>query len=130
MPYYQGDFYPLTSNSRDEKHWLAWQFDRPEQGDGIVEAFRRRETEEATASFHLRGIDDDASYEITNLDSGQSSILTGRELCEYGLPLVVNTKPGVIVVRYRRLGEKATTRAAIQPETSRPGRRRPEHLPG
>lgn len=66
VPYYQGDFYPLTSDSRDEEHWLAWQFNRPEQGDGIIEAFRREKTEKASATFHLSGMDASARYEITD----------------------------------------------------------------
>ena len=72
VPYYRGDFYPLTGDSRDEEHWLAWQFDRPEQGDGIVEAFRRERTKPETASYHLRGIDTASRYEITDLDTGRS----------------------------------------------------------
>jgi hypothetical protein len=119
VPYYQGDFYPLTSDSRDEEHWLAWQFDRPEQGDGIVEAFRRQKTEEASATFHLSGIDASARYEITDLDSGRSASVSGRELTEHGLPLVIKAKPGALVVRYRRLSGAATAMAALETEKTR-----------
>jgi alpha-galactosidase len=44
-PYYYGDYYPLTPWTRDNKAWMAWQFDRPETGDGIIQAFRRPEAE-------------------------------------------------------------------------------------
>ena len=40
-PNYYGDFYPLTPWSRDDTLWIAWQFDRPEDGEGAVQAFRR-----------------------------------------------------------------------------------------
>jgi alpha-galactosidase len=40
-PDYYGDFYPLTPWTRDNSVWIAWQFDRPEQGEGIVQVFRR-----------------------------------------------------------------------------------------
>jgi hypothetical protein len=93
MPYYHGDFYRLTSDSRDEEHWLARQFDRPGQGDGIVEAFRRECTEQASATFHLSGIDASARYEITELDSGRSTILSGSELTERGLPVDIRENP-------------------------------------
>ena len=36
-----GDYYPLTSYSLQPDHWIAWQFNRPETGDGVVQAFRR-----------------------------------------------------------------------------------------
>ena len=93
VPYYRGDFYPLTGDSRDEEHWLAWQFDRPEQGDGIVEAFRRERTKPETASYHLRGIDTASRYEITDLDTGRSKALSGKALAEHGLPVFIESKP-------------------------------------
>ncbi len=40
-PLYYGDYYPLTSHGRDEREWMAWQFNRPEEGDGMVQVFRR-----------------------------------------------------------------------------------------
>jgi alpha-galactosidase len=40
-PYYYGDYYPLTPYSLDKTAWIAWQFDCPEQGEGMVQAFRR-----------------------------------------------------------------------------------------
>ena len=36
-----GDYYPLTPYSLGEDCWIAWQFDRPEQGEGMIQAFRR-----------------------------------------------------------------------------------------
>ncbi|HWE64027.1 MAG TPA: glycoside hydrolase family 36 protein, partial [Chloroflexota bacterium] len=36
-----GDYYPLTPYSIDTNIWMAWQFDRPEAGTGVVQAFRR-----------------------------------------------------------------------------------------
>ncbi len=119
VSYYRGDFYPLTRNNRDEEHWLAWQFDRPEQGDGIVEAFRREKTEKASAKFHLSGIDASARYEITVFDSGRSASLGGSELIEHGLPLVIKAKPDAMVVRYRRLNGAAAAMAAPETEKTR-----------
>ncbi len=115
VPFYRGDFYPLTPDTRDEAHWLAWQFDRPDQADGIVEAFRRLQASEATASFRLSGIDTSARYEITNLDTGQAVSLSGKELTESGLPLVIKTKPGALVVKYRRHRPKAAVHAPPSP---------------
>ena len=36
-----GDYYPLTPYSLDNTAWIAWQFDCPEKGEGLVQAFRR-----------------------------------------------------------------------------------------
>ena len=33
-PCYLGDYYPLTSYSLADDTWIAWQFDRPEEGQG------------------------------------------------------------------------------------------------
>ncbi len=40
-PYLFGDFYPLTNYSTTNSVWMAWQFDCPERGEGLVQAFRR-----------------------------------------------------------------------------------------
>ena len=36
---YLGDFYPLTSYSTAKDTWMAWQFDCPDTGEGMVQAF-------------------------------------------------------------------------------------------
>ena len=41
-PCYLGDFFPLTPYSLAEDVWLAWQFDRPDLGEGMVQVFRRQ----------------------------------------------------------------------------------------
>ena len=42
-PCYFGDYYPLTPYSTENTIWMAWQFDRPDLGEGFVQAFRRAE---------------------------------------------------------------------------------------
>ena len=37
---YYGDFYPLTPYRMEQTEWMAWQFDAPERGEGMVQAFR------------------------------------------------------------------------------------------
>ena len=41
QPYFLGDYYPLTEYSKAGNVWVAWQFDRPDRGNGMVQAFRR-----------------------------------------------------------------------------------------
>ena len=55
--YFYGDYYPLTSYSLDNSVWMAWQFDRPDLGEGMVQVFRRAEGFYESAHFPLRGLD-------------------------------------------------------------------------
>ena len=44
VDYLIGDFYPLTAYSLADDVWMAFQFARPENGSGMVQAFRRGNT--------------------------------------------------------------------------------------
>ena len=48
--------------------WLAWQYDRPETGEGVVQAFRRPDSNFEAGRFKLRGLDPVARYVVTDLD--------------------------------------------------------------
>ena len=101
--YYFGDYYPLTPYNLDPSLWMAWQFDVPEKGEGMVQAFRRGKSAFESARFPLTGLDPDARYVITNLDSGEARTLTGRELVEKGLSVSISNPAGDIVITYARL---------------------------
>ncbi|MBL9129421.1 MAG: alpha-galactosidase, partial [Verrucomicrobiales bacterium] len=102
-PLMLGDFYPLTPYSPEADVWVAWQFDRPELGTGVVQAFRRPRNFNASMRFKLRGLQPRARYEVENLDGG-TRILSSRELMEEGLPVDLSQKPSAAVLIYRRLG--------------------------
>jgi len=99
----EGDYYPLTPYSLALDRWIAWQFNRPEQGDGVVQAFRRPQSVEERARYILRGLDPQARYAVTDLDTGQSQTLAGRELTDDGLPVTIQTRPGAVVLTYKQL---------------------------
>jgi alpha-galactosidase len=101
--YYYGDYYPLTPYSTGEDPWAAFQFNRPESGDGMVEVFRRPGSPFEAARFQLRGLQPGAQYTLTNLDATGSRELTGRELMDAGLPVVIKAKPGAAVITYKRV---------------------------
>jgi len=103
VSYYSGDYYPLTPYDRGEEKWLAWQFHRPEQDDGLVEAFRREKTEEGSQVFRLSGLDPAAKYEVIDLDVGTPTILTGKQLMEDGLRVEIKSKPGAAAITYKRI---------------------------
>ena len=101
--YYYGDYYPLTAYSTENDTWVAWQFGRPEPGDGTVQVFSRPDSPFEVARFKLRGLDPSAQYKITNLDVPGTSELTGQELMEKGLLVSIADKPGSAVFVYERL---------------------------
>ena len=70
--YLLGDFYPLTAHGVALDVWVAWQFDRPELGEGIIQAFRRDESPYETARFKLRGLDPDAHYRASRTSTSPS----------------------------------------------------------
>ena len=100
MPYYYGDYYPLMKTTRDNSVWIAWQFDRPEQGDGIVEVFRRADSPYETVRLKLRGLDAKAKYQVTRMDQDEKSEISGAELLQKGLPLAIGEQPGVAIIKY------------------------------
>ena len=100
---YFGDFYPLTEYSTTRDSWMAWQFDRPENGEGFVQAFRRDKCIFEVGRLRLHGLDTGAQYEVRDLDSDKPQRLSGRELTAKGLLVTIPDQPGAVVIRYRRL---------------------------
>lgn len=87
--YYLEDYYPLTGIGRDitgDKEFLAYQLDKPSDGTGYILAFRRQECPDSTLSVRLHGLAPQATYTLTDADSGKSSEATGSELMK-GLTL-------------------------------------------
>lgn len=102
-PCYLGDYYPLTGFSRENDVWMAWQFDRPETGEGVVQTFRRADSIYESARFKLQGLAPDARYELRDLDGHDSAVLTGRDLAETGLLVTLKQQPSAALITYKRL---------------------------
>jgi alpha-galactosidase len=114
-PYYYGDYYPLlpcslnsdcaTNPSKERSaalEWAAWQFNRPESGDGMIQAFRRDKSAEATKNLVLRGLDPTATYEFTNPDTKTQKQMSGKDLMNSGLPVEITATPGAATVLYKK----------------------------
>jgi alpha-galactosidase len=97
-----GDYYPLSPYSAANNAWMVWQYDRPEQGEGVLLAFRRAEAEGDSFAAKLQGLDENASYEVKNLDDGTVVKLTGKELAAGRLSIKIGGKPGSAVLVYRK----------------------------
>ncbi len=89
------DYYPLTPYSLDEDAWIAWQFHRPETGEGFVQAFRRSQCATNRRVLRLHGLDPAASYLCTDLDGGPDRVLSGSELA-----VGITSQPGSALIRY------------------------------
>jgi len=101
-PYMLGDFYPLFPHSADEDVWYGYQFNRPDQVDGVMQLFRREKNGDATRIVRLFSLDPTTQYEVTDHDTGTTTKTSGRELVEHGLTVEIKTKPGTAVIFYRK----------------------------
>jgi alpha-galactosidase len=101
-PYYTGDYYPLTPYSPENDVWMAWQFDRSDLGEGVVQAFRRPDSIYESARVKLHGLDAERRYTLTNLDTAAVEQATGKELMETGLKLTLSNQPDSAVIVYKR----------------------------
>ncbi len=115
-PYYYGDYYPLlpcslnsdckTDPNRELSagfEWAAWQFNRPEEGDGMVQAFRRDENAEPVKNLILRGLDAGANYEVRDLDAKAPKTLSGNDLMQKGLQVDIKDKRSAAIYIYKKV---------------------------
>jgi alpha-galactosidase len=102
-PNFFGDYYPLSPYSLSQTDWMAWQFHRPEEGAGMVQAFRREDNSFFGGQFRMRGLDSKATYEIHNMDEEEKRVATGQQLMEEGLEVAIRNRPGAAVVSYKRI---------------------------
>jgi len=91
-----GDFYALTMGEtltigetltpthRSEQEWVAWQFDLPELGKGLVQGIRLKDCEKETLTVSLHGLDSDSRYRFENPESGEVREVSGEMLQNQG----------------------------------------------
>ena len=102
-PYLDCDFYPLENSGYSSSGWVAWQYDDPEKGEGVIMAFRRMNSTCTKAEFSLGGICADCMYEIEDLDTGDTTTVSGMEILEKGLEVVISERRSSKVLVYRCL---------------------------
>lgn len=121
-PYYYGDYYPILPCSANidcdtsgqeqsaDFEWAAWQFNRPDQGDGMIQAFRRVKNGESSKNLVLRGLDAGANYVITDSENEASAPISGADLMQQGLRVEVGENPGQ---RYYSTKRKGSSRRPV-----------------
>jgi alpha-galactosidase len=101
--YFLGDFYPLLTFSLTDDSWSCWQYDRPDLGEGMVLALRRPASPFAAMVPKLNALDPEATYEVRDADTGDTQRLSGKDLCETGIRLDIESQPGSRLLVYKRL---------------------------
>jgi alpha-galactosidase len=92
-----GDYYPLTPYSLADTNWMAWQFDRPDMGEGCIQVFRRTNNLVGSMSFQLQGLAPGLLYELRDFDKGDLGTYTGNELMSTGLTIQLNPQQSAII---------------------------------
>lgn len=98
-----GDYHPLTPYSRSTNNWIAWQFHRNPQGDGLVQLFRRAGCRENGITVLLKDLDPNAHYEVSDFDATEPRVFSGRDLMNPGLRVERSQTPAAAIYTYRRL---------------------------
>jgi alpha-galactosidase len=98
-----GDFYPLLPHTTSEQAWIAAQYDRPDLGEGVLVAFRRRHCAEDAALLRPRALDPEATYVLQYQSTRREVERPGRDLAA-GIWLTLGQRPQHEIVRYRRKG--------------------------
>jgi len=97
-----GDYYPLTGLSciLEDDTWMAYQLNRPENGDGVILAFRREGNRNRSIRINPKGLNKESVYEIFYEDYGIKENKTGSELME-GIEIFIPTKPASLLISYK-----------------------------
>lgn len=97
-----GSWYPLLPYSRNDVDWTGMQFHRADLDEGMLLVFRRAESPYRTADLRLRGLVEDASYEIVSDTNGVLGTFSGAQLARQGLPVTLSEHPKSDLLIYRR----------------------------
>jgi alpha-galactosidase len=103
QPFFMGDFYPLSSYSRDGNTGLAWQWHRADLNAGVVLVFRRDKCPFTAIQPFLQMLDPKASYDVEvrhGLTSDPIQHMTGTDLARIQIP--IPDQPGSALVFYRQ----------------------------
>jgi alpha-galactosidase len=92
-PYYYGDYYPLTVYSTESDVCMAWQFNCPQGGEALVEAFFRQNTNIIGLMIKLRDLDLEAKYQVNLYGSDKNFIMSGKALMDDGLKIYSSAAP-------------------------------------
>lgn len=79
-----GDYYPHTPFHHRAQAWVAWQFDCPERGCGLLQGIRLPEAPEEEITIQPQGMHPDASYRFEHAETGETRTVSGAGLIQGG----------------------------------------------
>lgn len=79
-----GDYYPLTPYHRSPDQWVVWQFDCPDEGRGLIQAFRLPSAPGENMVVRPEALAPDAIYRFENPETGEIRQYAGHALQEEG----------------------------------------------
>jgi UDP-N-acetylglucosamine 3-dehydrogenase len=97
-----GDYYPHTPSHRSPREWVAWQFDAPEAGCGLLQGIRLAECPQETLTLYPAGLCAEATYRLENAETGEARETSGDDLLREGFALALPPRSGAIWF-YRKL---------------------------
>ncbi|MBQ9358614.1 MAG: alpha-galactosidase, partial [Abditibacteriota bacterium] len=100
-PYIQADYYPLTPYGLGSDIWTAFQFHSPEEGRGVILAFRREDCPDNTAVVRLRDLKKDRVCLVKDIDTGEERRIKGARLME-GFRMAIDKPGGSALIAFER----------------------------
>ncbi len=87
-----GDYYPFTGVTISRTDWFAYQMNRPDLGRAVVVSIRRDQCPFESATYPLRGLCAEATYEVEDADTGDILRIEGAVLMNQGLTIRIPTR--------------------------------------
>ncbi len=91
-----GDYYPLTPYHRSPDQWVARQFDRPEEGRGLLQAIRLPKASATQLIVYPHALDPETVYRFENPETGETRELTGAVVQQDGFIFALPKREGTI----------------------------------
>ena len=99
---YWGDFWPLTPYSLENNVWIAWQFDCPEEGEGVVQAFRRAEQRLRVGPAETPRIGPERRLHLDESRCRRYYRSDRPRTARKGLLVVLKEKPAAAIITYKK----------------------------
>lgn len=87
--YFLGDWYPLTHQQRSPAAWSAYHLYLPKEQEGMILALRRAQSDVRAMTFELLTIDPAKRWKFGDYDSGETRVVSGREIRDKGFEIVI-----------------------------------------
>lgn len=99
-----GEWYPLTGYSYDTDVWQAVQYHRPDLDEGIVLAFRRKDSPYRSLEVDLQGLVPDHRYRLHSDQRGELPGQSGQSLGHKYI-IELNQAPASEMIHYKGVSE-------------------------